>query len=81
MVLVWLSAQVPVSGILDARGNQAFVRAAGYRRSQHDTYVPATQLRRYGLRTGDHVEGTARQHTGVTTGAHASPSRRTGTAS
>ena len=54
-------APVAVSGILDARGNQAFVRAAGYRRSPHDIYVPAAQLRRYGLRTGDYVEGAARQ--------------------
>jgi transcription termination factor Rho len=58
-------APVPVSGILDARANHAFVRAAGYRRSQHDIYVPAAQLGRYGLRTGDYVEGTAgRQHHG-----------------
>jgi transcription termination factor Rho len=54
-------APVPVSGILDARGSQAFVRASGYRRSRHDIYVPAADLRRYGMRTGDHVEGTARQ--------------------
>jgi transcription termination factor Rho len=54
-------APFPVSGILDARGNQAFIRASGYRRSQHDIYVPAADLRRYGMRTGDHVEGTARQ--------------------
>jgi transcription termination factor Rho len=53
---------VAVSGVLDARGNQAFVRVLGYRRSQHDVYVPAAQLQRYGLRTGDHVAGVARGH-------------------
>jgi transcription termination factor Rho len=55
-----LSTQpIPVSGILDARGHQAFLRTAGYRRSARDIYVPPACLRQYGLRTGDHVEGTA----------------------
>src|SRR5262245_37907200 len=53
-------AAVLVSGIVDARGNQAFVRTRGYRRGQDDVYVPATCLREYGLRTGDHIEGAAR---------------------
>ena len=53
-------APIPVSGILDARGNQAFVRTSGYRRSPADVFVSAAQLRRYGLRTGDHVAGAAR---------------------
>jgi transcription termination factor Rho len=51
---------VLVSGILDARGSQAFVRTSGYRRSSTDVQVPAALLRQYGLRTGDHVEGAAR---------------------
>jgi transcription termination factor Rho len=50
----------PVSGIIDARGNQAFVRTRGYRRDRDDVLVPATCLREYGLRTGDLAEGTAR---------------------
>jgi transcription termination factor Rho len=54
------AAAVPVSGIVDARGNQAFIRTHGYRRGRDDVYVPATCLREYGLRTGDHVEGAAR---------------------
>ena len=53
-------APIPVSGILDARGNQAFVRTSGYRRSPADVFVSAAQLRRHGLRTGDHVAGAAR---------------------
>jgi transcription termination factor Rho len=48
-----------VSGIVDARGSQAFVRVCGYRRSRDDVRVPATGLREFGLRTGDHVEGAA----------------------
>ena len=54
------TAAVPVSGVVDARGNQAFIRTNGYRRGQDDVSVPATCLREYGLRTGDHVEGAAR---------------------
>ena len=50
----------PVSGIVDARGNEAFVRTRGYRRGRDDVFVPATCLREYGLRTGDLVEGAAR---------------------
>jgi transcription termination factor Rho len=52
-------AQFPVSGIVDARGSQAFIRTAGYRRSGHDVHVPTACLRQNGLRTGDHVEGAA----------------------
>lgn len=51
---------VPVSGIVDARGNPAFVRTRGYRRSRDDVLVPATCLREHGLRTGDMVEGAGR---------------------
>jgi transcription termination factor Rho len=53
-------AAVVVSGIVDALGNQAFVRTHGYRRGRDDVYMPATCLREYGLRTGDHIEGAAR---------------------
>jgi transcription termination factor Rho len=49
----------PVSGIVDARASQAFIRTAGYRRSGHDVHVPAACLRQSGLRSGDHVEGVA----------------------
>jgi len=51
---------LPLSGIVDARGSQAFIRAAGYRRNPADAYIPPARLREYGLRTGDHVAGTAR---------------------
>jgi len=50
---------VLVSGILDTRGSQAFVRTSGYRPSLNDVQVPAALLRQYGLRTGDHIEGAA----------------------
>jgi len=51
---------VHVCGIVDARENRAFVRTSGYRRARDDVRVPASCLRSYGLRTGDHVEGAAR---------------------
>ena len=51
---------MPVSGIVDARGNQAFVRTAGYRRSKQDLVLPQSSLRRYDLRTGDHLDGLAK---------------------
>ncbi len=50
----------PVSGVVDGRGPQAFIRALGYRRSRLDAYVPQACLSRYALRTGDHIEGQAR---------------------
>ena len=53
-------APVGVSGIFDARTGQAFLRTSGYRRGRDDVHVPAACLIRYGLRTGDRVEGTAR---------------------
>jgi transcription termination factor Rho len=53
-------ALVQVSGVLDARSGQAFIRTSGYRRGRDDVYVPAACLIKYGLRTGDHVDGTAR---------------------
>jgi transcription termination factor Rho len=48
-----------VSGILDTAGGNAFIRTSGYRVSPDDTYVPASLVRQYGLRRGDHIEGAA----------------------
>jgi transcription termination factor Rho len=56
------AALVQVSGLLDARGNPALIRTRGYRRSPDDICVPAAQVRQYGLRTGDHIEGGAGRH-------------------
>jgi len=51
---------IPVSGIVDIGDGHAFVRTAGYRRSPADVYVSAAQIRQYGLRKGDKIEGAAR---------------------
>jgi transcription termination factor Rho len=53
-------ATVPVSGIADIGDGSAFVRASGYRPGPADVYVSAGQVRQYGLRKGDLVQGTAR---------------------
>ena len=50
----------PMSGIVDIAEGHAFIRTAGYRRSPSDVYVSAGQIRKYGLRPGDQVQGSAR---------------------
>ena len=50
----------PVSGIVDMADGHALVRTSGYRAGPADVYVSAGQIRQYGLRKGDLIEGTAR---------------------
>ncbi len=54
------SPPIPVSGILDAGDSGAYLRVAGYQRGRDDVGVPAALIRQYGLRSGDHLTGTAR---------------------
>jgi transcription termination factor Rho len=51
---------VRVAGILDINDTNAFIRTSGYLPGPGDTYLSAAQVDKYGLRTGDHVEGAAR---------------------
>ncbi len=53
-------AAIPVSGIVDIADGHAFVRTSGYRRGPTDVYASAGQIRQYGLRKGDQIEGAAR---------------------
>jgi transcription termination factor Rho len=53
-------ASVPVSGVVDLGDGHAFVRASGYRPGPADVYVSVGQIKQYGLRKGDLIEGTAR---------------------
>jgi transcription termination factor Rho len=53
------AAAVPVSGLIDLADGHAFIRTSGYRRSPDDIYVSAGQIRQYGLRKGDLIEGAA----------------------
>ena len=44
------------------------MRTSGYRRGPADVYVSAGQIRQYGLRKGDHIEGAARPNGAGTNG-------------
>jgi transcription termination factor Rho len=52
---------IPIAGILDVLDNYGFVRTTGYMPGSNDVYVSLSQVRRYGLRKGDVVEGAVRQ--------------------
>ena len=52
---------VPIAGILDVLDNYAFVRTTGYLPGSNDVYVSLSQVRKYGLRKGDVIEGAVRQ--------------------
>jgi transcription termination factor Rho len=54
---------IPIAGILDVLEVQgyAFVRTTGYLPGPNDVYVSLSQVRKYGLRKGDVVEGAVRQ--------------------
>ena len=56
-------AAIAVSGIVEMADGHALVRTSGYRRGPADVYVSAGQIRQYGLRKGDRIEGTARSET------------------
>jgi transcription termination factor Rho len=49
-----------LSGIVELGDGHGFVRTGGYRRGPDDVYISGNQLRQYGLRAGDLIEGTAR---------------------
>jgi transcription termination factor Rho len=52
---------VRVSGFLDLRDEgYGFLRTAGYLAGPDDVYVSISQVRRFALRRGDHLEGGAR---------------------
>ena len=50
----------PVGGIVDVLDNYAFIRTTGYLPGKSDVYISMNQVKRYGLRRGDAVTGTAR---------------------
>jgi transcription termination factor Rho len=53
-----------VSGIADLADGHGYLRTAGYRRSADDIPLTAAQVRQYGLRPGDQVQGTVKQDPG-----------------
>jgi transcription termination factor Rho len=48
-----------ISGVVDLGDGRGFLRTAGYRRSAEDIPITPAQIRQYGLRTGDRIQGTA----------------------
>ncbi|MFE9041642.1 transcription termination factor Rho [Streptomyces sp. NPDC007818] len=52
---------IPVAGILDILDNYAFIRTSGYLPGPNDVYVSLAQVRKSGLRKGDHLTGAVRQ--------------------
>src|SRR5215469_2121739 len=58
---------VPVAGLVDLdprTDGHALVRVNGYRPSPADVYLSAGQIKQYGLRKGDRIDGTARPSAG-----------------
>jgi transcription termination factor Rho len=53
-----------VSGVVDLADSRGFLRTAGYRRSVGDIPISPAQVRQYGLRAGDQIEGTAGRRPG-----------------
>jgi transcription termination factor Rho len=52
------SRETTVSGIVDADDRRGYLRTAGYRKSPGDIPLTPAQVRQYGLRKGDLIEGT-----------------------
>jgi transcription termination factor Rho len=48
---------IQVSGILDVGDAAAILRTSGYERGSDDISLSIAQVRQYGLRKGDHIEG------------------------
>ena len=65
---------IAVSGIVAEADGHALVRTSGYRRCPADVSVSAGQIRQYGLREGDRIQGAARS-----AGARANGTRANGT--
>ena len=55
-----------ISGVVDLGDGRGFLRTAGYRRSGGDIPIAPAKIRQYGLRAGDHIEGTAGAQQGKT---------------
>ncbi len=53
---------IPCLGILDVLPDGfGFLRTSGYAQGDHDVYVSLSQIRRFGLRRGDKIEGQVRE--------------------
>lgn len=52
---------LPVAGIVDMEGNQAFLRTGGYLPGANDAIISPQIVKQFGLRRGDAVVGAVRQ--------------------
>ena len=51
---------LPVAGILDIAGTNAYLRTAGYLPGNSDAYVSTQMIKKFGLRRGDAIVGAVR---------------------
>lgn len=51
---------LPVAGILDIAGTNAYLRTGGYLPGKNDAYVSTQIIKKYGLRRGDAIVGAVR---------------------
>lgn len=59
-----LDSGITVSGILEVMSDgYGFIRSANYLPGENDVYVAPSQIRRFGLKTGDILEGNTRVRT------------------
>jgi transcription termination factor Rho len=57
----WDGEPIPVAGYLELRNEgYGFLRVDGALPSKDDAYVPVKMVRQFGLRKGDHLQGTSR---------------------
>ncbi len=53
---------IPCTGILDVLPDGfGFLRTSGFTQGDHDVYVSLSQIRRFGLRRGDEIQGQVRE--------------------
>ena len=69
-----------VSGIVDLTDGRGYLRTAGYRRSAADLPLTAGQVRAYGLRPGDRVDGILAVNASGGSGKTSGTGKATGTA-
>ncbi|MBQ6637388.1 MAG: transcription termination factor Rho [Lachnospiraceae bacterium] len=56
-----LDSKVPAKGILEVmQDGFGFIRCENYLPGEHDVYVAPSQIRRFGLKTGDIIEGSTK---------------------
>jgi transcription termination factor Rho len=70
----------PVAGIVDLTDGRGYLRTAGFRRSATDLPLTAGQIRTYGLRKGDQIEGTVTVNASGKAGGSGQRTRQAGLA-